>query len=71
MLPGLLILLVIVLLVLRPLVQRQRERALAQRLQHTRDPVEAMLVVDTALRASQREGNWFTTLRESYFFWLR
>lgn len=65
------LLVLFVLLVLRPLAQRQRERALAERLKNVHDPVEAMLVVDTAMRDSQREGSWMAKLRESYWFWLR
>lgn len=66
-----LLLLLVVLLVLRPLAQRQRERALAERLKKTRDPMEAMIAVDTAMRASKREGRLMEKLRESYWFWLR
>jgi len=66
-----LLLLVVVLLVLRPLVQRQRERALAERLKKTRDPMEAMIAVDTAMRINKQEGDLMEKLRESYRFWLR
>ncbi|HEX8236232.1 MAG TPA: hypothetical protein VF600_09775 [Abditibacteriaceae bacterium] len=66
-----LLFLVIVLLVLRPLVQRQQERALAERLKKTRDPWEAMIAVDNPMQASKQEGSFTAKLRESYWFWLR
>ena len=66
-----LVFLVVVLLVLRPLVQRQRERALAERLKKTRDPMEAMIAIDTAMQVNKQEGSFMEKLRESYWFWLR
>ena len=71
MIVGALLFLIIALLVLRPLVQRQRERELAERLKETRDPWEAMIAVDNAMQASKQEGNLMERLRESYRFWLR
>jgi len=66
-----LLFLVLVIAVLQPLAQRQRERKLAEQLKKTRNPIEAMIVVDTAIEQSRREGGFMATLRESYRFWLR
>lgn len=65
-----LLFLLFVILVVRPLAQRQRERALAEKLKHIRDPHEAMIAVDNAMHASRNEGRWLARVRESYFFWL-
>lgn len=66
-----LILLVVVLLVLRPLVQQQRERALADRLKQVHNPAEALATVDSEMNLNRLERGFIERLRESYFFWLR
>lgn len=61
--------LIFVLAVISPLVRKARERALAERLKNIRDPHEAMIAVDNAMRANRSDGDFFAKLRESYFFW--
>lgn len=56
--------LIVVLVVVAPLVQRQREEALARRLQGTRDPHEASLLVDASISATRRDERTCKTLRE-------
>lgn len=65
------VLLIVVLLGVRPAIQRRRERALAERLMKTRDPIEALITVDTAIEANKEEGRFFHKLRGFTSFWFK
>lgn len=59
--------LIVVLVVLHPLVQQHRERALARRLQETRDPREAAALANAAAAENAGEGRTIRRLRQ--IFW--
>lgn len=63
-----LIFLVVVILVLRPIAQKQREKAIAERLKKTRDPIEAGLIMDNAIRTNRSEGNLFQRVADFFLF---
>lgn len=65
------LLVIFIFLIAIPYAQKRRERALAERLKKTRNPIEAGLIVDDAIRTTQEEGDFFARLRQSYWFWLR
>lgn len=59
-------LLIIVLVILYPWLQQRREDALARRLESVRDPAEAAMMVDGALRQSRDEGSFLGNLRDRW-----
>lgn len=65
-----LLFLVFVILVVRPLVQKRRENELAEKLKNIHHPAEAAALLDGAMQANKDERDFFTRLRNSYFFWL-
>ena len=62
-----LVFLVVVLVVLHPLVQRQRERVLARRLEKVREPHAASALIEAASSVNSAERGTIRTLRE--IFW--
>jgi hypothetical protein len=64
MLEAGILLFVVTVFVVLPLVQRSREAKLARRLEETRDPLKAALLVDAAVAADQRDGEAFKTARD-------
>lgn len=56
--------LIVVLVVIQPIVQQQREDALARRLEVTHDPREATILLDGARRQSRDEGGFLEAMRD-------
>jgi hypothetical protein len=57
-----LVALVLLLVVVYPRVQEQRERELARRLEQEKDPTVAMIELDTVMRQHRHEAGFFRAL---------
>ena len=70
LLPILLAVLIVAALVLYPIAQRRRERAIFEQMRQARDATEAGSLADCALQTqaqSQLPTRWY----DSYRFWLK
>lgn len=70
MLIGAILFLVVVLLFLQPYIEEQRERKLAERLKGIKDPLEAQMMLDGAMRTRREEMDFLTRIKEVFFPFL-
>ncbi len=57
---------VVVLVFVVPWLRQYRERKLAERLERTRDPLEASLLVDNGVRLNRQEAETTETVRRTF-----
>ena len=57
-----LVALVVLLVIVYPWIQEQRERGLTKRLEKNRDPTIAMIELDTVMRQQRHEAGFFRAL---------
>ena len=62
--------LVVVLLFVQPWIEEQRECKLAERLKGVKDPLEAQMMLDGAMRTRRSEIDFLTRIKETFFPFL-
>ncbi len=70
MLIAAILFLVVILLFLQPFIEEQRERKLAERLKGVKDPLEAQMLLDGAMRTRRDEIDFLTRIKEIFFPFL-
>ncbi len=65
------VLLIVIALVVQPILQRRRERAVLKQMQETRDAVEAKAAIDCAIQQNQDKAKLPNKWDDSYRFWLK
>jgi hypothetical protein len=65
------IILLVIALLLEPMAQRRRERALWEQMKDARNATEAKTVVDCAIESKKQDSKLPEKWYHSYRFWLR
>ena len=62
--------LVVVLLFIQPWIEEQREHKLAESLKSVKDPLEAQMMLDSAMQTRRGEIDFLTRIKETFFPFL-